>query len=91
MTTLDSEALAHVQYIGIYCNMLVKISKRLDELRPSFAQGIGSACVQYIPPQRLRRKGKKEEKRNGDFVFKEDESVSVVRANVYTYMHMQVE
>lgn len=39
--------------------------------------------------EKKRKEGKK--KRNGDFVFKEDESVSVVRANVYTYMHMQVE
>lgn len=36
-------------------------------------------------------KKRRKKKRNGDFVFKEDESVSVVRANVYTYMHMQVE
>lgn len=59
----------YVQYIGIYCNVLVKISKRLDELRPNFAQGIGSACVQYIPPQRLRRKEKKGKKKKWGFCF----------------------
>lgn len=47
--------------------------------------------IQYIPASKAEKKRKEGKKRNGDFIFKEDESVSVVRANVYTYMHMQLE